>query len=139
MILAGVVIFTAAGMMLVLSRNPLTQAETGVAGGYARTPIAYVEIEYPYIGQGLEDPSIADTDDPLRDGRLLYFQYGCSGCHGLTSSGAAVAPELQGEVGSAGGFEEDVREGPKNMPGYEPSVLSNEELAKIHRYLDDGG
>jgi mono/diheme cytochrome c family protein len=138
-ILAGVVVVTAAGMMLVLSRNPLTQAETGVAGGYARTPIAYVEIEYPYVGQGLDDPSIADTDDPLRDGRLLYFQYGCSGCHGLSGSGAAVAPELQGEVGSAGGFEEDVRDGPKNMPGYEPSVLSDEELAKIHKYLDDGG
>ena len=138
-ILAGVVIITAAGMMIVLSRNPLTQAETGVAGGYARTPIAYVEIEYPYVGHGLADPSIANTDDPLRDGQLLYFQYGCSGCHGLSGSGAAVAPELRGEVGSAGGFEEDVRDGPKNMPGYEPSVLSDEELAKIHGYLDDDG
>ncbi len=135
MILAGVTIITAAGMMVVLSRNPLNQAQTGVSGGYNRTPIAYLEIEYPYLGPGLEDPSIADTEDLLRDGRLIYFQYGCGGCHGLNGLGGAVAPGLLGEVGSFGGFAEDVREGPKNMPAYEATVLSDEDLAKIHAYL----
>jgi mono/diheme cytochrome c family protein len=141
-ILAVAVIITAAGMMFVLSRNPLTQAKTGVAGGYNRTPIAYLEVGYPYVGPGLENPSIADTQNLLRDGRLIYFQYGCAGCHGLAGTGGVVAPELVGEVGSVGGFAEDVRDGPKNMPGYEPSVLSDEDLAKIHGYLgesDDKG
>ncbi|GMQ85699.1 MAG: hypothetical protein BMS9Abin07_1267 [Acidimicrobiia bacterium] len=139
MILAMTVIITAVGMMFVLSRNPLNQAETGMTGGYNRTPIGYLEVEYPYLGPGLEDPSIADTEDLLGDGRLIYFEYGCSGCHGVNGAGGVVAPELAGKVGSIGGFAEDVRDGPRNMPSYEPVVLSDEDLAKIHAYLREAG
>jgi mono/diheme cytochrome c family protein len=91
----------------------------------------------PYLGPGLEDASVADSGDPSRDGRVTYFEYGCAGCHGLAGDGGAVAPELLGEVGSQGGFAEDVREGPDNMPGYAPEVLSDEQLAKIHAFLRD--
>lgn len=92
-------------------------------------------IEYPYLGPGLDNPSTADTEGLVLDGRLIYFQFGCGGCHGLAGTGGAVAPELVGEVGSAGGFAEDVRDGPRNMPGYEPRVLSDEDLVRIHSYL----
>jgi mono/diheme cytochrome c family protein len=69
---------------------------------------------------------------------MLYLQYGCASCHGLSGTGAVVAPELLGEVGSLGGFFEDVREGPKEMPGYASSVLTDDNLELIHRFLNSG-
>lgn len=136
-VLAVVTVITAVGMVIVFVRNPLTHTNLDDPGSYDRTPIARVGEDFPYLGPGLEDPSLADSGDPSRDGRVIYFEYGCAGCHGLAGDGGVVAPELLGEVGSQGGFAEDVREGPDNMPGYEPNVLSDERLAEIHSFLRD--
>lgn len=138
-LLATVTVITAVGMVIVFVRNPLTHTNLDDPGSYSRTPVARVGVEYPYLGPGLSDPALVDSGDVLQDGRLAFFEYGCAGCHGLSGNGAIVGPELRGEVGSQDRFAEDVREGPKNMPAYSSSTLSDEDLAKIHAFLKETG
>jgi Cytochrome C oxidase, cbb3-type, subunit III len=137
-VLAIVTLITAIGMVVVFVRNPLTHANLDEPTGYDRTLIARVDEEFPYLGPGLEDPSLAESGDLLSDGQTLYFGLGCGGCHGISGQGGVVGPELVGEVGSLGGFIEDVREGPRGMPGYAEEILSDEQLAKIHAFLKPG-
>jgi hypothetical protein len=136
--LAAATIVTAVGMVVVFVRNPVTHANLNDPAGYDRTPVAHVGQELPYLGPGLEAPSLAQSGEELTDGELTYFQFGCAGCHGLEGDGGASAPELAGEVGSQGGFAEDIREGPEEMPSYGGEVLSADQLALIHKYLDQG-
>ena len=137
-VLAIVTVITAVGMVVVFVRNPLTHTNLEEPGVYDRTPIARVGEDYPYLGPGLRDPSLAESGDVVADGELTYFQFGCGGCHGISGQGGVVASELVGEVGSLGGFSEDIREGPKNMPPYAEDALSDEQLAKIHAFLKQG-
>jgi Cytochrome C oxidase, cbb3-type, subunit III len=137
-VLATVTLITAIGMVIVFVRNPLTHANLDEPTGYDRTPIVRIDEEFPYLGPGLEDPSLAESGDLVSDGQTLYFGLGCGGCHGIAGQGGVVGPELVGEVGSLGGFIEDVREGPRGMPGYAEEVLSDEQLAKIHAFLKQG-
>ena len=139
-VLAIVTLITAIGMVIVFVRNPLTHANLDEPAGYDRTPIVRIDEEFPYLGPGLEDPSLAESGDLLNDGQTLYFGLGCGGCHGIAGQGGVVGPGLFGEIGSLGGFIEDVREGPRGMPGYAEDTLSDEQLAKIHAFLkQDGG
>lgn len=137
-VLAMVAVVTAVGMVIVYVRTPLTHANIDAPEGYDRTPIVHIGEEAPYLGPGLDDPSLAESGEVVADGELTYFQFGCGGCHGLTGAGGVVAPELVGEVGSEGGFAEDIREGPKNMPPYTEDVLSDDQLARIHAFLKQG-
>ena len=137
-ILTIATVVTAVGMVIVFLRTPLAPGDPLQPERYDRSPIAFLDAELPYEGVGLADDSLAETGDPLADGETLYFQFGCASCHGLSGAGAVVAPELLGEVGSLGGFLEDVREGPKEMPGYKEAVLSDEDLELIHRFLKEG-
>jgi mono/diheme cytochrome c family protein len=134
-ILTIATVLTAVGMVIVFLRTPLAPGDPLQPERYDRSPIAFLDAELPYEGVGLADDSLAETGDPIADGEMRYFQYGCASCHGLSGAGAVVGPELLGEVGSLGGFVEDVREGPKEMPGYASSVLSDDDLELIHRYL----
>jgi mono/diheme cytochrome c family protein len=96
-------------------------------------------VTYPYDGFGLDDESLAQTGDPVRDGEVLYFQFACAACHGLGGAGAIVAPELVDELGSIGSFTTDVREGVKGMPSFDEGTISDENIDKIHAYLNAGG
>ncbi len=137
-VLALTTIVTAVGMVIVFLRTPLAPGDPLQPERYDRSPIAFLDVDLPYSGVGLADESLAETGDALADGEMLYFKYGCAGCHGLSGASVVVAETLLGEVGSFGGFLEDVREGPKGMPGYIPSVLSDDDLELIHRYLREG-
>ena len=135
--LATAAVITATGMVIVFVRAPVANTHVTDPHSYTRTPIAYIDTAFPYIGFGLEDESAARSGDPVADGSLLYFKYGCSACHGLSGQGATVGPALVDEIGSYGSFSEDVREGPKGMPEYDEALISEENLQKIHAFLKD--
>ncbi len=137
-VLATAAVITATGMVIVFVRAPVANTHITDPHNYTRTPIAYIDTAFPYIGFGLEDESAANSGDPVADGGLLYFKYGCAACHGLNGQGAVVGPALVDEIGSFGSFGEDVREGPKGMPAYDEEMISEENLQKIHTYLKDG-
>ena len=139
MILATATIITAIGMVIVFVRAPVANTHLTDPHSYTRTPIAYMDVSYPYIGFGLEDGITTDSGDAATDGSLLYFKYACAACHGLTGQGAVVGPTLVDEIGSFGSFSEDVREGPKGMPAYDEVTISDANLQKIFSYLTEGG
>jgi hypothetical protein len=138
-ILASVVIVTAVGMVIVFVRAPVANTNVIDPDGYDRTIVNYLDVTYPYDGFGLDDESLAQTGDPVRDGEVLYFQFACAACHGLGGTGAIVAPELVDELGSIGSFTTDVREGVKGMPSFDEGTISDENIDKIHAYLNAGG
>jgi hypothetical protein len=138
-VLATVTVITAAGMVIVFVRAPVSNTHITDPDGYDRTIVNYLDVSYPYDGFGLNDASAAQTGDPIADGGTLYFQFACGACHGLAGHGAVVGPALIGEIGSFGSFSEDMREGPKGMPGYDEATISNEDLEKIYTFLDEGG
>ena len=137
-LLASAAVITAVGMVIVFIRAPVSNAHITDPDGYDRTIVNYLDVTYPYEGFGLSDESAARTGDAVTDGSLLYFQFACGACHGLTGQGAVVGPALIGELGSFGDFGEDVREGSGGMPGYSNSTISDENLEKIYMYLEDG-
>jgi mono/diheme cytochrome c family protein len=117
---------------IVISRSPYTHGNLSPQG-YHRTEIALVGEEQPFEGIGLADPQLARTGDPVQDGRALFFQYGCTSCHGLKGEGEAVGKAISGD--SALKITSKVREGPKNMPAFHTSVLSDSDLQKIIAFL----
>ena len=138
-LLATVTVITAAGMVIVFIRGPVANTHITDPDGYDRTVVNYLDVSYPYEGFGLNDASAAETGDTIADGHTLYFQYACGACHGLAGQGAVVGPALVGEIGSFGSFSYDIREGPKGMPAYDEATISDEDLEKIYRFLDEGG
>lgn len=117
---------------IVIARSPYTHANLSPEG-YNRTGIIYVGEEHPFDGFRLADPSLALTGDPVQDGRVLFLRYGCSSCHGLKGGGEAVGKEISGD--SALKISSKVREGPKTMPSFLTSELSDADLQKIIAFL----
>ena len=117
---------------IVIARSPYTHGNLSPQG-YGRTEIAVVGEEQPFEGLGLADPQLAQTGDPVQDGRALFFQYGCASCHGLKGQGGAVGKDL----GSANAEEisDEVRQGPKTMPSFDASLLPDSDLQKLIAFL----
>ncbi len=119
-------------VVVIISRSPYTHGNLSPEG-YNRTDIIYAGQEHPYTGVGLVDPNLAATGDPVQDGRILFFAYGCASCHGLRGEGAAVGKELSGD--SALKITTKVRDGPKTMPAFDTSVLSDSDLQELIAFL----
>ena len=67
-------------------------------------------------------------------GKTAYVQHGCWQCHGFQGQGGA-GPKLAPEPIAAEAFTAFVRSSNRAMPPYPEAVLSNEDLADIHAYL----
>jgi ubiquinol-cytochrome c reductase cytochrome c subunit len=136
-IIPTVLILTISGLavtliVVVIARSPYTHANFSPEG-YDRTRIVYVGDQQPFEGMRLADPGAAHTGDAAQQGRLLFFQYGCAACHGLRGQGQAVGKEISDA--SALKLKEKVREGPKSMPQFPPSLLSDSDLEKLVAFL----
>ena len=117
---------------VVIARSPYTHGNLRPEG-YDRTDIIYLGEEHPFEGIGLADPALASTGDPAQDGRALFFGYGCASCHGLNGQGQAVGKDLS--KSDAEEISKEVRRGPKTMPSFDPSVLSDVDLEKLIAFL----
>ena len=133
-VLATAAVITAIGMVVVTLRNPLTHANLDSPGGYDRTPIAHFEQDFPYLGPGLGD---AAPENSPGDAPLIWVRAGCATCHGLTAEGGAVGPDLF-DLDSLASFMRDIRKGPDNMPAYTGEVLTDDQIEKLHGWLEDG-
>ena len=117
---------------VIIARSPYTHGNLQPEG-YNRTEIIYLGEEHPFDGIPLADPSLASTGDPVQDGRVLFFGYGCASCHGLKGQGAAVGKDLS--KADAEEISKEVRRGPKTMPSFDPSVLPDSDLQKLIAFL----
>ncbi len=120
-------------IVIIIARSPYTHGNLS-AEGYNRTGIIYVGQEHPFDGIPLADASLATTGDPVQDGRVLFFRYGCASCHGLQGQGGPVGTDL----GQSNGEEisREVRRGPKTMPAFLDGVLSDSDLEKLIAFLE---
>jgi mono/diheme cytochrome c family protein len=117
---------------VIIARSPYTHGNLQPEG-YNRTDIIYLGEEHPFIGIGLADPRLASTGDPVQDGRVLFFGYGCASCHGLQGKGGAVGKNLS--RANSEEISDNVRQGPKTMPAFETGNLSDGDLEKLIAFL----
>jgi len=117
---------------VIIARSPYTHGNLRPEG-YNRTDIIYLGEEHPFEGVGLADPSLASTGDPVQDGRVLFFGYGCASCHGLQGKGGAVGKNLSSANSEE--ISDNVRQGPKTMPAFETETLSDADLARLIAFL----
>ena len=75
------------------------------------------------------------TQQEVDQGWELYNDFGCYQCHGHFGQGASTGPPLAPEPYPYGAFEVFVRTPVARMPPYSENVLSDNELQKIHHYL----
>jgi ubiquinol-cytochrome c reductase cytochrome c subunit len=68
-------------------------------------------------------------------GKIAYIQHGCWQCHGFQGQGASTGAKLAPEPIALEAFTAFVRSTDRNMPPYSETVVSNEDLADIHAYL----
>ncbi len=85
---------------------------------------------------GISIGAAATQEEEAADrGKKDYVEMGCYQCHGYQGHGGAgplIAPDpLPFEA-----FAEIVRRPPNVMPAYSPKVLSDEQLKRIHEYLE---
>src|SRR3989304_4392614 len=73
---------------VIIARSPYTHGNLRPEG-YNRTDVIYLGEEHPFDGFALADPSLANTGDPVQDGRVLFFGYGCATCHRPHGEGRA--------------------------------------------------
>jgi len=118
----------------IIARSPETHANVRPEG-YDRTTITYLGTEYPFTGLGLAEPQIVTNADPGEAGRLLFLGYGCAACHGLTSQGGVLGPNLDPDELSFSEFRSEVRSGPKGMPSFIEGVVSDDDLQTIYEFL----
>jgi mono/diheme cytochrome c family protein len=118
---------------IIVARSPYTHGNLASAAGYTRTKVAYIGDEYLFEGMPLAKPQDAQTGDPVHDGRLLFFQYGCASCHSPSGSGGAVGKDLTDA--SATKIKTKVRDGPKGMPAFTTSMLSDDDLQKLIAFI----
>jgi ubiquinol-cytochrome c reductase cytochrome c subunit len=69
-------------------------------------------------------------------GKAAYIQHGCWQCHGFQGQGGVTGPKLAPEPIPIEAFTAFVRTTDRGMPPYMEAVLSNEDLADIHAYLE---
>ena len=117
---------------VIIARSPYTHGNLRPEG-YNRTDVIYLGEEHPFTGIGLADPSLASTGDPVQDGRVLFFGYGCASCHGLQGKGGAVGKNLSSANSEE--ISDNVRQGPKTMPAFETGNLSDGDLEKLIAFL----
>jgi mono/diheme cytochrome c family protein len=133
-IVAGAMVLLAVGLLIVLIRSPNTHHNFDPEG-YNRSPVAYLDAAYLYVGLGLADGH-ALTGDAVSDGRALFLRLGCAGCHGLNAEGAAAARSPA--FSTRQWLTTVVRTGlPGGMPAYSEIDVSEEQLDTIHAFLLD--
>ncbi len=68
-------------------------------------------------------------------GKAAFVQHGCWQCHGFQGQGATSGPKLAPDPIPIEAFTAFVRTTDRLMPPYTETVLSNEDLADIHAFL----
>ena len=69
-------------------------------------------------------------------GKTAFVQHGCWQCHGFQGQGGVTGPKLAPEPIAAEAFTAFLRASNRAMPPYPEAILSNEDIADIHAYLE---
>jgi len=68
-------------------------------------------------------------------GKTAFVKHGCWQCHGFVGQGGVTGPKLAPNPIPPEAFSAFVRFSAGGMPPYQKTILSDEDLADIHAYL----
>ena len=85
------------------------------------------------LGLALDQPAVAAGS--AEKGKLVYVKHGCWQCHGFTGQGGVTGPKLAPNPMPPEALSAFVRNSAGAMPPYQKAILSDEDLADIHAYL----
>jgi len=68
-------------------------------------------------------------------GKAAFVKNGCWQCHGFVGQGGLAGPKIAPDPLPLAALSAFVRNSNRAMPPYQEAVLSNEDLADIHAYL----
>ncbi len=68
-------------------------------------------------------------------GKAAYVKHGCWQCHGFVGQGGIAGPKLAPDPMPVEALSAFVRNTNGGMPPYQKAILSDEDLADIHAYL----
>lgn len=69
-------------------------------------------------------------------GKEIYERVGCWSCHNYDAQGASTGPKLAPDPLPMEAIRDYIRVPGQRMPPYVEAVLSDEEIADIHAYLE---
>jgi mono/diheme cytochrome c family protein len=122
-----------AGLLLVgvVLSGPYTHSnlESQVQTSYTRTN--QLVVGPPDLFGGM--PGVNLPEDQLARGQVLFITNECATCHGLQGQGSTVGPTLRGSTAAI--LRQKTTEGPGAMPAFDPTTLSDDDLAAIADYL----
>jgi len=72
----------------------------------------------------------------MEKGRAAYVAHGCWQCHGFVGQGGITGPKLAPDPIPMEAFAAFMRTTDRAMPPYSETILSNNDLADIHAYLE---
>lgn len=78
----------------------------------------------------------ADQKPSVANGRKLYVEVGCYQCHGYAGQGGAAGLTLAPEPMPLEALTTFIRNSDKVMPPYPASILTDQQVADIHAYLE---
>ena len=84
---------------------------------------------------GLLLASLALAAGSADKGKTAYVKHGCWQCHGFVGQGGVTGPKLAPNPIAPEAFSAFVRFSAGGMPPYQKAILSDEDLADIHAYL----
>src|SRR5579863_3317737 len=70
------------------------------------------------------------------NGKKLFASYGCFECHGYVGQGGAAGARIAPKPLPWAAFSKYVRHPTNQMPPYTTKVVSDDQLADIHAYLE---
>jgi len=128
---AGVLVL-ALSLLAIVARSPYTHSNLnlGFDPGYTRTEQMLVGPPVPYMGDAL---AVLPATNPAGLGKQLFIVDGCAGCHGLDGRGGIIGPSIVGVKAEKIGSKTSV--GPKGMPAFAPSAMTDQDLAAIAAFL----
>jgi len=131
-IISLVVVPLAITLLTIGARSPYTQGNLNphYDAGYTRTSQTFVGADLALAAPALALPP---NTDQVTYGRELFTAKYCSGCHGLDGRGSIIGPSIVSAT--AAKLKSKTHSGPGAMPAFEPSSLSDAELAAMAAFL----
>ena len=101
-----------------------------------RTVPSYTCAGLAMLVSGLLAGSGAALAASAENGKRVFMKIGCWQCHGFQGQGGVTGPKLAPEPIAAEAFVAFLRASNRAMPPYPEAILSNEDVADIHAYLE---
>ena len=88
------------------------------------------------LAAGLLAAPLAAAAGSAEKGKTAFVKHGCWQCHGFVGQGGMAGPKLAPNPMPFEALSVFIRNSNGAMPPYQEAILSNEDLADIHAYLE---